>query len=68
MDPKQRRASDGVLCVVKETSSDTAPSRGHKSLLLSYKTEPGAAQIILAELFFPCDSFSFPQIYNLVIL
>ncbi|XP_056269396.1 tripartite motif-containing protein 66 [Pseudoliparis swirei] len=40
MDPKQRRASDGVLCVVKETSSDTAPSRGHKSLLLSYKTEP----------------------------
>ncbi|XP_068587051.1 tripartite motif-containing protein 66 [Cebidichthys violaceus] len=40
MDPKQRRASDGVLYVVKETSSDTAPSRGHQSPLLSYKTEP----------------------------
>ncbi|XP_031701865.1 tripartite motif-containing protein 66 isoform X1 [Anarrhichthys ocellatus] len=40
MDPKQRRASDGVLCVVKETLSDTAPSRGHQSPLLSYKTEP----------------------------
>ncbi|XP_070762168.1 tripartite motif-containing protein 66 [Enoplosus armatus] len=40
MDPRQRRASDGVLCVVKETSSDTVPSRGHRSPLLSYKTEP----------------------------
>ncbi|XP_031180091.1 tripartite motif-containing protein 66 isoform X2 [Sander lucioperca] len=40
MDPRQRRASDGVLCVVKETSSDTAPSTGHRSPLLSYKTEP----------------------------
>ncbi|XP_054470917.1 tripartite motif-containing protein 66 [Anoplopoma fimbria] len=40
MDPKQRRASDGVLCVVKETSSETAHSRGHQSPLLSYKTEP----------------------------
>ncbi|XP_049910129.1 tripartite motif-containing protein 66 [Epinephelus moara] len=40
MDPRQRRASDGVLCVVKETSSDTAPPRGHRSPLLSYKTEP----------------------------
>ncbi|XP_068452154.1 tripartite motif-containing protein 66 [Clinocottus analis] len=38
-DPKQRRASDGVLCVVKETSSDTAPCRGHQSPLLCYKTE-----------------------------
>ncbi|KAK5874010.1 hypothetical protein PBY51_018998 [Eleginops maclovinus] len=40
MDPRQRRASDGVLCVVKETSPHTAPSRGHRSPLLSYKTEP----------------------------
>ncbi|XP_041794289.1 tripartite motif-containing protein 66 isoform X2 [Chelmon rostratus] len=40
VDPRQRRASDGVLCVVKETSTDTAPSRGHRSPLLSYKTEP----------------------------
>ncbi|GAA6233659.1 tripartite motif-containing protein 66-like isoform X1 [Lates japonicus] len=40
MDPRQRRASDGVLCVVKETSSDMAPTRGHHSPLLSYKTEP----------------------------
>lgn len=40
MDPRQRRASDGVLCVVKETSSDMAPFRGHRSPLLSYKTEP----------------------------
>ncbi|XP_062271641.1 tripartite motif-containing protein 66 [Scomber scombrus] len=39
-DPRQRRASDGVLCVVKETSFETAPSRGHRSPLLSYKTEP----------------------------
>ncbi|KAL3065509.1 hypothetical protein OYC64_015640 [Pagothenia borchgrevinki] len=39
MDPRQRRASDGVLCVVKETSPHTAPSRGHRSPL-SYKTEP----------------------------
>ncbi|XP_073319947.1 tripartite motif-containing protein 66 [Pagrus major] len=40
VDPRQRRASDGVLCVVKEASSDMAPSRGHRSPLLSYKTEP----------------------------
>ncbi|XP_035508440.1 uncharacterized protein trim66 [Morone saxatilis] len=40
MDPRQRRASDGVLCVVKETSSDTVPSTGHRSPILSYKTEP----------------------------
>ncbi|KAM8894540.1 tripartite motif-containing protein 66 isoform 2-T5 [Spinachia spinachia] len=40
VDPKQRRASDGVLCVVKETSSETMPSRGHRSPLLSYKKEP----------------------------
>ncbi|XP_059205360.1 E3 ubiquitin-protein ligase TRIM33 [Centropristis striata] len=40
MDPRQRRASDGVLCVVKETSSDMATSRGYRSPLLSYKTEP----------------------------
>lgn len=39
MDPRQRRASDGVLYVVKETSSDTAPPRIHRSPL-SYKTEP----------------------------
>lgn len=44
VDPRQRRASDGVLCVVKETSSETAPSRGHRSPLLSYKTEPGAGK------------------------
>ncbi|KAI3377931.1 hypothetical protein L3Q82_009060, partial [Scortum barcoo] len=40
MDPRQRRASDGVLSSVKETSSVTAPSRDHRSPLLSYKTEP----------------------------
>ncbi|KAM9860542.1 tripartite motif-containing protein 66 [Aulostomus maculatus] len=40
MDPRQRRASDGVLCVVKETSSDLIVTRGHRSPLLSYKTEP----------------------------
>ncbi|KAE8297011.1 Tripartite motif-containing protein 66 [Larimichthys crocea] len=40
MDPRQRRASDGVLCVVKETSTDTVPFRSHRSPLLSYKTEP----------------------------
>ncbi|XP_047437506.1 uncharacterized protein trim66 isoform X2 [Mugil cephalus] len=40
MDPRQRRASDGALCVVKETLSEMAPSRGHLSPLLSYKMEP----------------------------
>ncbi|XP_045889481.1 tripartite motif-containing protein 66 [Micropterus dolomieu] len=40
MDPRQRRASDGVLCTVKETLSDAVPTRGHRSPLLSYKTEP----------------------------
>ncbi|XP_008288642.1 tripartite motif-containing protein 66 [Stegastes partitus] len=40
MDPRQRRASDGVLCVVKETLPDLSPSRRHLSPLLSYKTEP----------------------------
>ncbi len=44
MDPRQRRASDGVLCAVKETSSVIALSRGHRSPLLSYKTEPGAGK------------------------
>ncbi|KAK2854001.1 hypothetical protein Q5P01_006662 [Channa striata] len=39
VDPRQRRASDGLLCVVKETP-DFPPSRGHRSTLLSYKTEP----------------------------
>uniref|UniRef100_A0A1A8HYK2 Tripartite motif containing 66 n=2 Tax=Nothobranchius kuhntae TaxID=321403 RepID=A0A1A8HYK2_NOTKU len=38
MDPKQRRASDGVLCVVRET--DKSPSRGHLSPSLPYKLEP----------------------------
>lgn len=45
MDPRQRRASDGVLCVVKETSTDTVPFRSHRSPLLSYKTEPGAGKM-----------------------
>nr|XP_020465414.1 tripartite motif-containing protein 66-like isoform X2 [Monopterus albus] len=40
MDPRQRRSSDGVLYVVKETSSETTPSRGHRAPLLPYKTEP----------------------------
>ncbi|XP_061598781.1 tripartite motif-containing protein 66 [Cololabis saira] len=40
MDPRQRRASDGVLCVVKETSSQTTPLRGGFPPSLSYKMEP----------------------------
>uniref|UniRef100_A0A3P8VLP2 Tripartite motif containing 66 n=1 Tax=Cynoglossus semilaevis TaxID=244447 RepID=A0A3P8VLP2_CYNSE len=36
VEPRHRRASDGVLCVVKETSDDTG---GQHSTLLSYKTE-----------------------------
>ncbi|XP_034536135.1 E3 ubiquitin-protein ligase TRIM33 isoform X2 [Notolabrus celidotus] len=40
VDPKQRRASDGVLCVVKESSSEMPHYRRHRSPLLSYKTEP----------------------------
>ncbi|XP_029001314.2 LOW QUALITY PROTEIN: tripartite motif-containing protein 66 [Betta splendens] len=38
VDPRQRRASDGLLCVVKEASS--ASSRVHRFPLLTYKTEP----------------------------
>lgn len=45
MDPRQRRASDGLLSTVKESSRSTAPPRGHRSPLLSYKTEPGTANI-----------------------
>ncbi|KAM7015747.1 tripartite motif-containing protein 66 isoform 1-T2 [Tautogolabrus adspersus] len=40
VDPRQRRSSDGVLCVVKESSSEMPPYRRHRSPLLSYKTEP----------------------------
>ncbi|XP_056880592.1 tripartite motif-containing protein 66 isoform X3 [Takifugu flavidus] len=40
MDPRQRRASDGLLSTVKESSRSTAPPRGHRSPLQSYKTEP----------------------------
>ncbi|XP_013882112.1 tripartite motif-containing protein 66 [Austrofundulus limnaeus] len=38
MDSKQRRASDGVLCVVKET--EKTPPRGRLSPSLPYKLEP----------------------------
>ncbi|XP_068596959.1 tripartite motif-containing protein 66 [Brachionichthys hirsutus] len=38
-DPRQRRASDGVLCVATETSSYSS-SRDHRPPLSSYKTEP----------------------------
>lgn len=44
MDPRQRRASDGVLCVVKETLTDVDPPRGHLSPVLTYKMEPGAGE------------------------
>ncbi|XP_041650339.1 tripartite motif-containing protein 66 isoform X2 [Cheilinus undulatus] len=40
VDPRQRRASDGVLCVVKESSTEMPLYRRHRSPLLSYKTEP----------------------------
>nr|XP_057945258.1 tripartite motif-containing protein 66 isoform X1 [Doryrhamphus excisus] len=40
VDPKQRRASDGVLCVVKETSADIVITRSRRFPSLSYKTEP----------------------------
>ncbi|XP_028298115.1 tripartite motif-containing protein 66 isoform X2 [Gouania willdenowi] len=40
LDQRQRRASDGVLCVVKEKSLNTALSRGHRSPLQAYKLEP----------------------------
>ncbi|KAG7458358.1 tripartite motif-containing protein 66 [Solea senegalensis] len=39
VDPRQRRASDGVLCVVKETAS-VVSAKVHRSPLLCYKTEP----------------------------
>lgn len=47
MHSRQRRASGGLLCVVKEASSDALPSRGHLCPLLSYKTETGEAKIEL---------------------
>lgn len=39
VDSRQRRASDGVLCVVKENSATLPPARSHRSPLLTYKTE-----------------------------
>lgn len=42
MDSRLRRASDGLLSAVKEASSDPSASGGHRSPLLTYKTEPGA--------------------------
>ncbi|XP_037102751.1 tripartite motif-containing protein 66 isoform X1 [Syngnathus acus] len=39
-DSRQRRASDGVLCIVKETSADVILTRSRRAPLLSYKTEP----------------------------
>lgn len=42
MDSRLRRASDGLLSAVKEASSDPLHSGGHRSPLLTYKTEPGA--------------------------
>ncbi|XP_051919555.1 tripartite motif-containing protein 66 isoform X2 [Hippocampus zosterae] len=39
-DSRQRRASDGVLCIVKETSADVILSRSGRSPLFSYKSEP----------------------------
>ncbi|KAM9817676.1 tripartite motif-containing protein 66 [Neosynchiropus ocellatus] len=41
VDQSRRRASDGVLCVTKP-SSDSVATRGSRSPLLSYKTEPDA--------------------------
>ncbi|KAM9764652.1 tripartite motif-containing protein 66 isoform 1-T2 [Menidia menidia] len=40
VDSRQRRASDGVLCVVKETLSAMTPSRGNLPPTMSYKMEP----------------------------
>lgn len=42
MDSRLRRASDGLLSAVREASSDLSASGGHRSPLLTYKTEPGA--------------------------
>lgn len=39
VDSRQRRASDGVLCVVKENSATLPPGRIRRSPLLTYKTE-----------------------------
>lgn len=39
VDSRPRRASDGVLCVVKENSATLPPSRSRRSPLLTYKTE-----------------------------
>ncbi|XP_029984764.1 uncharacterized protein trim66 isoform X2 [Sphaeramia orbicularis] len=49
MDPRQRRASDGVLCIVKETSAVSHPPKGHRSPLLTYKTEPDPSFIYVNE-------------------
>ncbi|KAK7913319.1 hypothetical protein WMY93_013530 [Mugilogobius chulae] len=39
VDSRQRRASDGVLCVVKENSATLPAARSRRSPLLTYKTE-----------------------------
>lgn len=39
VDSRQRRASDGVLCVVKENSATLPPARSRRPPLLTYKTE-----------------------------
>ncbi|XP_020794700.2 tripartite motif-containing protein 66 [Boleophthalmus pectinirostris] len=39
MDSRQRRASDGLLCVVKENSATMPPAISRRSPLLTYKTE-----------------------------
>ncbi|XP_072320929.1 tripartite motif-containing protein 66 [Eucyclogobius newberryi] len=49
VDPKQRRASDGVLCVVKENSATLPPIRSHRSPLLTYKTEADQSCTFVSE-------------------
>uniref|UniRef100_A0A8C6SV85 Tripartite motif containing 66 n=1 Tax=Neogobius melanostomus TaxID=47308 RepID=A0A8C6SV85_9GOBI len=49
VDSRQRRASDGVLCVVKENSATLPPARIRRSPLLTYKTEADQSCTFVSE-------------------
>lgn len=49
VESRQRRASDGVLCVVKENSATLPPARSRRPPLLTYKTEADQSCTFVSE-------------------
>ncbi|CAL9701644.1 unnamed protein product [Knipowitschia caucasica] len=49
VDSRQRRASDGVLCVVRENSATLPPARSRRPPLLTYKTEADQSCTFVSE-------------------